>query len=91
MSGSKSNVKFSVIPETLEPWFGELFPTYKEEGWVRGEPGGYVLPTAALDCLDEVYQLKPRPEDVWMMTFPKSGIHYYVIITDVANSITSFI
>lgn len=68
----KLNIKFNIIPKTLEEPFKSLFPSYTE-GLVRGEPGGYVMPAAYAEAAEEVYQLEPRPDDAWVITFLKSG------------------
>ncbi len=68
----KLNIKFNIIPKTLEkPWL-ELFPSYTE-GLVRGEPGGYVMTAPYAEAAEKIYQLEPRPDDVWVNTFLKAG------------------
>ena len=75
------NIKFKLIPETLEKPFKDLFPSYTE-GLVRGEPGGYVMTAAYTEGAQDVYQLEPREDDAWILGFWKSGIlhtlfHYF--------------
>ena len=68
----KLNIKFNIIPKTLEkPWL-ELFPSYTE-GLVRGEPGGYIMTAPYAEAAEKIYQLEPRPDDVWVNTFLKAG------------------
>ena len=70
---SEFNIKFNLIPKTLTEPFTKDFPGYYE-GLVRANPGGITLtPDYARDALD-IYNFKPRPDDVWTLSFPKSGI-----------------
>ena len=67
------SVKFSAISETLEPEFRQNFPVYDKNGLFRGEPGGFVLTETYAQRAEEVYNFEPRPDDVWVVTFPKCG------------------
>ena len=74
---SKFNVEFKVIPETLEKPFTDLFPSFTN-GLVRGEPGGYVMPaTFTTEVAKEIYEMQARKDDVWIITFLKSGKLYF--------------
>jgi len=53
--------------------FTDLFPTYGDEGWVKVKPSGFVLPASCGEGIQKVYDMKPRPDDAWIITFPKSG------------------
>ena len=68
----KLNVKFEIVPESLEPFFHELFPS-NTEGIVKCEPGGYVNASPYADVAERIYQIEPREDDTWVITFPKSG------------------
>lgn len=65
-------VKFSVIPETLQSPFKELFPAYTE-GLVKGEPGNFVYHPLYGANADKFYNFPIRKDDVWIRTFPRSG------------------
>ena len=67
-------VKFSVIPETLESPFKELFPAYTE-GLVSGNPGNFVYHPLYGKNADKFYNFPIRKDDVWIRTFPRSGIY----------------
>ncbi len=67
------DVKFSVIPETLECSFKEDFPAY-DKGLVRGEPGGFVFHPHYAQNAEKIYRMNVRSDDVWIRTFPRSGI-----------------
>lgn len=69
----KSGVKFSVIRETLESPFKEHFPAYYK-GLVRGEPGGFVLHPKFVSNADKIYNMTVRSTDLWIRTFPRSGM-----------------
>lgn len=89
MSNKKEsfNIQFELIPETIgaECKFQEHFPMFVD-GFVRSTPNGYVTWPAYAKSAAEFYNLKPRPDDVYVMTFPKSGI----IITINNNILSTF-
>ena len=66
------NVEFNSMAETLEEPFLKDFPFY-EEGLVRGEPGGFVLTKIYGENAQQLYNFHVRPDDVWVLSFPKSG------------------
>lgn len=67
-----SDIKFNLIPNTLNEPFTRDFLGYKE-GLVRAEPGEVTLtPDYARDA-QEIYSFEPRKDDVWVFSFPKSG------------------
>ncbi|XP_057376850.1 sulfotransferase 1C3-like [Daphnia carinata] len=68
----KLPVKFSVIPETTQSPFKELFPAYTE-GLVQGEPGKFVYHPLYGANADKFYNFPIRKDDVWIRTFPRSG------------------
>ena len=79
MSGHKFIVKFETIPETLEKPFTDHFPSY-DKGLVRTIPGGYVQhPVYAVKGAEALFNLKVRPDDIWLRTFPRSGKIIYLI------------
>lgn len=67
-------VTFRPIEESLdaEEKFRENFPAYVE-GLVESVPGGYVTTPMFAARAGEVHNLKPRPDDVYVVTFPKAG------------------
>jgi hypothetical protein len=70
------NVKFVPIPETLAEngQFRQDFPSYTD-GLVEASPGGYITTTQVFaENAENIYNLKPRADDVFVLTFPKSGI-----------------
>nr|CAH0102985.1 unnamed protein product [Daphnia galeata] len=66
------NVKFNVIPKTRLKKFGQLFTGYPM-GLVKSEPGGFVMPPPYGENAEKIYRMKPRSDDVWLLTFPKCG------------------
>ena len=68
-------VKFNVIPKTRLKSFTQLFQGYGDEGLVKSEPGGNVMPAVYghPGNAEEIYQFEPRKDDVWVVTFPKCG------------------
>jgi hypothetical protein len=69
----RSNVKFSVIPETQQSPYKELFPAFDGKGLVRAEPGGFVYHQNFAENCHKIYNVKVRSDDVWIHTFPRSG------------------
>ena len=66
-------VSFSPISKTLTRPYVELFPAYKGKGLVRGEPGGFVFSPEYGRNARNLFDFEPRKEDVWLMSFPRSG------------------
>jgi len=65
-------VKFSTVPGTRSIEFQKHFPTYLE-GLTTSSPHNFVsVPDYAYNA-EKLYNFEPRKEDVWIMTFPKSG------------------
>lgn len=74
------NTQFELVPDTMGAEFQEHFPVFPD-GLVRTNPHGYVtMPTYAKSAA-EFYNLKPRPDDVYVLTFPKSGIIIMIIFS----------
>jgi hypothetical protein len=67
------NFEFKLIPETLESPFNQHFLGYVDEGLVKCEPGGAVMPTPYKKGAEKIYRFKPRKDDTWIVTFPKCG------------------
>ena len=65
-------VKFDVIPKTKSKEFQQLFNGTKN-GLVRSEPGNFVMTPLYGSYAEKLYQLQPRSDDVWLLTFPKCG------------------
>lgn len=60
------------MQETVEEPFRSDFPPYIE-GLCRTVPGGYVTSLEYAKVAEGFYNLKPRPDDVYVLTFPKCG------------------
>ena len=68
----KLDIKFTSIPKTRSESFAKVFTAY-DDGLERSEPGGFVVTPDFGSNIDDVYRLVPRPDDVWLLTFPKCG------------------
>ena len=67
-------ITFEVIEETQQKSFTDHFPKY-DKGLIKVQPSGYIQhPAFAKYRSEALYCLKPRPDDVWLRTFPRSGI-----------------
>lgn len=89
MENNRLNVKFEPIPETLLEPFSQDFPFFVD-GLVRGGLGGCVLTPACGQHAQKLYNFNLRPDDIWILSFPKSGesnINSIIFprITDVHN------
>lgn len=69
-------VGFELMPQTVAGQFRKDFPPYVD-GLVRSLPGNYVTTPRFAKKAEEVYNFKPREDDVYVITFPKSGISSY--------------
>jgi hypothetical protein len=78
-TSSQLNVKFDVVPETLEPSYKEHFPVFVN-GLVQGEPGGFVFHPHYAQNANKIYNMKVRSDDVWIRTFPRSGNKTEILI-----------
>ena len=65
-------VQFSLLEKSLTREFRADFPNYPE-GLVRGDPGGFVLTKNYAENVEKYIHFPMRPEDVWVVTFPKCG------------------
>jgi hypothetical protein len=65
-------VEFSLVPGTTGDQFQKDFPAYAD-GLVYSSPGGYVALPEYPKKAETVYNLKPRADDVYVLTFPKCG------------------
>jgi estrone sulfotransferase len=66
-------VQFFPVPATkTDDQFQKDFPAYTD-GLVYSSPGGYVVLPEYPKKAETVYNLKPRPDDVYILTFPKCG------------------
>lgn len=71
---SQFNVKFTTISESTREYFKKLFVPY-EEGLMRSEPGGFVQVPYYCENAEKIFRIKPRKDDVWLLTFPKAGLN----------------
>ena len=69
---SEFNFKFANIPETLGPQFKQIFTGHKN-GLIKTDPGGLVIVPRYAVHAEKIYRIQPRKEDVWQITFPKTG------------------
>ena len=68
------DVEFDLIPETIRSPFTDLFLGYSGDGLVKSSHGGFVMPAAYTEGAEKVYRFQPRMDDIFLVTFPKSGI-----------------
>ena len=82
-------VKFNFIPNTRLESFKKVFTGY-EEGLMRSEPGGFVMVPHYCENAEKIFQIQPRKDDIWLLTFPKCGeiILKFIIIIILFNDST---
>lgn len=68
----RMNVKFVPIEKSHSESFRKIFTGYKE-GLVKSVPGGLVMTPNFAENADKIYGIKPKNDDVWLLTFPKTG------------------
>jgi hypothetical protein len=70
----KSSLTVEFVPtfESSDPKFLSDFPNYVL-GTVRSEPGNYITSPPYAKAAESVYNMKLRPDDVFVMSFPKCG------------------
>lgn len=71
---SEFNFEFKEMPKSQTESFKELFTGFSD-GLVVSEPGGFVMTPQYGRNAEKIYRMKPRPDDVWLLTFPKCGKH----------------
>jgi hypothetical protein len=67
------SVTFEPIPETLVSPYTDHFPGLDGDGLVRSVPGGFVYHPEHGRNAERIFRIKPRPDDVWLRTSPRSG------------------
>ena len=65
-------VRFAMVASTLRRPFRDDFPTYVE-GMCRSRPGRFLAPPEFARNARLVRDFQPRRDDIYVMTFPKSG------------------
>ena len=66
-------ITFEEVEETKHKPFTDHFPKY-DKGLIRVLPNGYIQhPAFATNRPEALFCLKPKPDDVWLHTFPRSG------------------
>jgi hypothetical protein len=73
------NVEFPVVPESLETQFSREFPCYIE-GIAQTKPGNYITSPVYAKAAEDVYNMKLRSDDVFVLSFHKSGRTYNVLL-----------
>ena len=68
----KLAVEFNLLKESTESPFTDHFPNYAD-GLYKGEPGGFVLQPGYAKNADQLYNYRPRSDDIWVASFPKCG------------------
>ena len=66
--------KWNPLSEDLEAKLREIFDEGSVSlGNVKSEPLGVHCPAYMPKVAEEIYNMKVRPDDIWIMTYPKCG------------------
>lgn len=76
MSETNFNVKFVPILKTQSESFQKIFTGCKD-GFVMSVPGGFVTTPDIAAEIEKIREIKPRKDDVWLLSFYKSGTCCY--------------
>jgi hypothetical protein len=73
MASSNFPYTFTTVPDTLKSPFKEHFPAYTD-GLVQSNPGNFVYHPLYGANAKKFYDFPIRKDDIWIRTFPRSGI-----------------
>lgn len=62
--------------------FGELLEKIfdRKDGYVKTNPGNIVMPIKYCEFGDEILKSNVRKDDVWVVSFPRSGKFIYIFL-----------
>ena len=83
-------VRFAMVASTLRRPFRDDFPTYVE-GMCRSRPGRFLAPPEFARNARLVRDFQPRRDDIYVMTFPKSGTSLSLSLSLSISSLLSFL
>ena len=72
--------KFEFVPieSTQSESFLKVFTGYYPDGLVKSDPDGFVtIPRVAVNA-DKFPRIEPRKDDIWLLTFPKTGSFRFI-------------
>jgi hypothetical protein len=81
MSSSRRPCPFEFSPLPNNASIVRDFLGYEElGGLVRGDPGGWVLGGRyGQEWAGDIYNMELREDDVWVVSYPKSGMHHRAV------------
>lgn len=62
-----------VIGDKLDKFF------QRKNGFVEVNPGNVIMPRKYKDICEEILESHVRNDDVWMISYPRTGKHYFLL------------
>lgn len=76
--GSKMHLKYEVLDEKVTSRLDEIFSV--KDALIKVNPGGVLVPPKYKELGDNIWELNVRPDDVWAVAYPRTGLFYSFVL-----------